>query len=64
MTNENNKTQSHKARFPVPDGPRVKTLDLKVTVNGQDLGLEVKRAFDLAKSSGQDLNLSFNCGTF
>jgi hypothetical protein len=44
------------------DTPKAKTLDLQVSIFNEDLGIEVRKAFFLAKSSGQELNLSFSQG--
>jgi hypothetical protein len=38
----------------------VKTLDIRIPITGKDLGLEVKNAFDLAKSSGRELTVYFS----
>ena len=40
---------------------RIKTLDLRLNIGNCDLTKEIKRAFDLAKSSGQELDLTFSC---
>ena len=42
---------------------KVKTLDMHLTTAGDDLVNEVKKAFDLAKSAGLELNVSFCGGT-
>jgi hypothetical protein len=44
------------------NAPKAKTLDLQLSILHADLGMEVKKAFNLAKSSGQELNLSFSHG--
>lgn len=47
---------------PGKKAPKAKTLDLQLSIRNPDLGLEVRKAFDLAKSSGLELNLSFSQG--
>jgi len=42
---------------------KVKTLDIKIPISGQDLGVEVRKAFDLAKSSGRELTVHFSGAT-
>jgi len=42
---------------------KVKTLEMHLTIAGDDLVTEVKKAFDLAKSAGLELNVSFCGGT-
>ena len=41
-------------------GLRTKTLDMCVAVTDRDLEEKIKRAFDLAKSAGRELDLTFN----
>jgi hypothetical protein len=43
--------------------PRTKTLDLWFTVTDQHLEDKVKRAFDLAKTAGQELDVTFSLKT-
>jgi hypothetical protein len=58
----NSKPRLHKAEF-VPNGAtKLKTLDLRLVVTDRDLRKEVKRAFDLAKSGGRELNATFSYG--
>jgi hypothetical protein len=59
----NTASRYHRAEETDKDAPKTKKLDMRLTVTKQDLGNEVKRVFDLAKSSGQDLNLTFYHGT-
>jgi hypothetical protein len=59
----NNKTKPYKAIHAVKETPKVKTLDMTLSITNHDLGIEVRRAFELAKSAGQELNLSFSNGT-
>jgi uncharacterized protein (UPF0335 family) len=41
-------------------GVRIKRLTLRVDVETSNLGQEVKRVFDMAKSSGLELDLMFS----
>jgi len=59
----NVKTKSDKMENPHAPVPRVKTLDLWLTVTDRDLEKKVKRAFALAKSGGRELDLTFSPGT-
>jgi hypothetical protein len=52
----------YRAKQAVKNAPKIKTLDMQLSVTNHDLGVEVRKAFDLAKSSGQELNLSFSHG--
>lgn len=57
----NANTKSYKPIFVINDKTRkVKTLDLRLAVNGRNLGKEVKKAFEMAKSAGQELDLVFS----
>lgn len=38
---------------------KIKKLAVQLTINQRNLEKEIKRAFDLAKSSGQELDLTF-----
>jgi hypothetical protein len=42
------------------DTPKAKTLDLRLTVTNKDLRHEVKKAFDLARIAGQELDIIFS----
>ena len=53
----------HWIKNDVKNTAKVKTLDVHISVASHDLGVEVRKAFDLAKSAGQELNLSFSGGT-
>jgi hypothetical protein len=53
----------YKSKHDSKDAPKVKTLAMQLSITNHDLGVEVRRAFNLAKSSGQELNLSFSRGT-
>lgn len=52
----------HKAEFDAKNIPKPKTLDLRLAVASRDLPTEIKRAFDLAKSAGRELNATFTFG--
>jgi hypothetical protein len=54
--------QLNRLAEPADNTPKVKTLDLQLSISNPDLGVEVRKAFFLAKSSGQELNLSFSHG--
>lgn len=41
-------------------GPKVKKVVMAIEVGNSNLGPEVKRMFDLAKSSGLELDLTFS----
>jgi hypothetical protein len=60
----NLETKIPKAAAGVQKDRKVRTLGLRLTVGNRDLASEIKRAFDLAKSSGQELDLTFKAGTF
>jgi hypothetical protein len=55
----NSYTISHKAEDPDEGALKIKKLVLRLAVTNRNLEKEVKRAFDLAKSSGQELDLTF-----
>jgi hypothetical protein len=59
----NGKNKRHAPQFAIKDAPKIKTLDLRVAVSTPDLGEEIARAFLLAKSSSQELNVFFNHAT-
>ena len=60
-TNTNGETKPYKAAYAIAeDVPRIKTLDLRMTTADGDLGSEIKKAFELAKIAGQELNLVFS----
>jgi hypothetical protein len=44
----------------VKPGLKIKKLALRLTIGNSNLANEIKRAFDLAKSSGQELDLTFS----
>jgi len=55
--------KSRQADDSVKSGLKIKKLALRLTIGNSNLATEVKRAFDLAKSSGQELDLTFSHGT-
>jgi len=55
-------TKSRTAEGGVAPGLKVKKLALKLSISSSNLASEIKRAFDLAKSSGQELDLTFSHG--
>jgi hypothetical protein len=58
----NRKIKSYNAEYLINnDVSKVKTLDMRLAVTDRDLGEEIKKVFELAKSSGQELNLTFSC---
>ena len=58
------KIKSYNAEYLINnDMPKVRTLDMRLAVTDRDLGEEIRRVFALAKSSGQELNLTFSCET-
>jgi len=56
-------TKFYRSRNAAKPASKLKTLDMKLSISNQDLGIDVRKAFDLAKSSGQELNLFFSRGT-
>jgi hypothetical protein len=58
----NAKAKWYRPEFPVNHGPKVKAIGLRFAVTAPDWEKQVKRAFDLVKSSGQELNVTFNLG--
>jgi hypothetical protein len=59
----NGKNKRHTPQFAIKDAPKIKTLDLRLAISTPDLGEEIARAFLLAKSSSQELNVFFNPAT-
>jgi hypothetical protein len=53
------KPHSQDPQFVAKNLSRPKTLDLRLAASAQDLRSEVIRAFNLAKSSGRELNATF-----
>lgn len=60
----NGKNKHNTPQFALKDAPKIKTLDLRLAISNPDLGKEIARAFLLAKSSSQELNVFFNHATF
>jgi hypothetical protein len=57
----NGAIKSYKPVFVINDDtPKVKKLDLQITVTDRDLGNEVKKVFDLARIAGQELDIVFS----
>jgi hypothetical protein len=54
------KKQSNEANNAFKKSAPVKTLSLQVAVSEPDFQKAVREAFDLAKSAGRELNLTFN----
>jgi hypothetical protein len=60
----NREIKSYKPVFVINDDtPKVKKLDLQITVTDRDLGNEVKKVFDLARIAGQELDIVFSHAT-
>jgi hypothetical protein len=63
MTTVTSEIKSYKPVFVInndDDTPKAKTLDLRLTVTNKDLRDEVKKAFDLARIAGQELDIIFS----
>jgi len=63
MTTVTSEIKSYKPVFVInndDDTPKAKTLDLRLTVTNKDLRHEVKKAFDLARIAGQELDIIFS----
>ena len=60
----NTEIKSPKSDAPPPSAAKIKTLNLELAVSERDLQNEIKNIFDLAKSAGQELNLTFSYGSF
>jgi len=58
-----NEAKIYRVKHDLKDATKIRTLDMRLSITNPDLGVEVKKAFDLAKSSGQELNLSFSGAT-
>ncbi len=58
----NEKTKEYKSTFAIKDAPKIKTLDMRINAADSDLEVALKRAFALAKSAGQELNLTIIYG--
>jgi hypothetical protein len=60
----NSKSKSYEAQYATKNGAAIKTVSLQVAVTEPDLQNAVRKAFDLAKSGGRELNLSFSLQPF
>lgn len=49
---------SYELRYAVKDAPKTKTVGLWIDANDRDLEAKIKRAFNLAKSGGRELDLT------
>jgi len=48
-------------KFDQPDhATKVKSFDIQIPITSKDLGVEVRDAFNLAKSSGRELTIYFS----
>jgi len=60
----NTKNKSYEPKFATKDTTKdkaaIKTVSLQVAVTGPDLQNTVRKAFELAKSGGRELNLAFS----
>ncbi len=55
----NSYNKSRDAETSDQDMPRVKKLPMRLAISDQNFENKIRRAFDLAKSSGQELDLTF-----
>jgi hypothetical protein len=58
-TTINLEPKSHTADQGVNPGLKIKKLVLRMDASQSNLAREIKRVFDMAKSSGQELDLTF-----
>ena len=64
MTTMNEEIKSYKPVFVIRDDtPKVKKFDLRLAVTNKDLRDDVKKAFDLARIAGQELDIVFSQAT-
>ncbi len=56
----NTKSKSYEPQYATKHGAAIKTVSLQVAVTEPDLKTAIREAFDLAKSGGRELNLSFS----
>ena len=56
------KRSSYEQKNAVNDALKIKTVRLQFGVTDRDLEAKVKEAFDLAKSGGRELDLTFSSG--
>ncbi len=55
----NSKSKSGRAEHGLKQGRKVKSLNLHLAGDEPNLGERIRRAFELAKSAGQELELTF-----
>ena len=58
----NARIKSYKPEYAIKDVPKAKTFGLWLPVTDRNLEKKIKHAFDLAKSAGQELTLTFRAG--
>ena len=58
------KIKPYKPEYIANDTPKIKKLELRFPVTERTLERRVKIAFDLAKSAGHELDLTFSHATF
>ena len=56
------KNNSYEPQYAVKDAPKTKTVGLQFGVTDRNLEAKIKRVFDLAKSGGRELDLTFSLG--
>ena len=54
------KFKAYKPQYVLKDEPRVKTLDMSFSVTDVNLTEKIRRAFELAKVAGHELDLTFS----
>ena len=59
----NEKNKPYKSVFAIKNAPKVKTLDMRINAAESDLETSFRKAFALAKSAGQELNLTVVYGS-
>lgn len=64
-TTMNEEIKSYKPVFVINNDntPKVKKFDLRLAVTNKDLRDDVKKAFDLARIAGQELDIIFSQAT-
>ena len=55
----NTKNKSYEPKYAAENRATIKTVSLQVAITGPDLQNAVRKAFDLAKSGGRELDLAF-----
>jgi hypothetical protein len=64
MTTMNGESKSYKPAFVIHDDtPKVKKIDLRMGVTNKNLRGDVKKAFDLARIAGHELDIIFSQAT-